>query len=461
MWTWRVLTAVLLLIIAGLQNTGSGRSAAHDASAALSVPVVDLQIGALIIPPPPPLTGELTIPAPLKQLAVQLRGDLPLPRSLSAEEALSAAGPALRVRLLSALYGLEDTRAEAILRKAQKAPKPGRRMARILAISLTNINSWSSADAEFMARQKLGPLGLLASARALADNAEMAAADQTRENLKRMGQLARAKSEFSAGITLFLFFAGSAAWLVYFSAGKAAGASALKGLKLPSLPLWKTAAGFLILFLALAGAIALAGNSVNAPWMDDETLSLVHYVAAAVIAVPWAALFLRSRGLSLKDLGLRSSDWVMDIAWGLGGFFAAAILSIIVGLVMIHVSRALGSEGATNPASRYLLISHAGWMTAALIVVFAGVAPLVEELFFRGAILRALHVDYGQQPAIWGSAIAFAIIHPGAPELLVTYVALGWVFAKLTVLRGSLVPSIIAHSLNNLLTASLLLLLQV
>lgn len=458
---WIAVVGALLTAIAIIQNTGAGRSAAQSASETLSQPLVDLQLAVLLSEPATPLNGELKMSDTLSTLAQRLQADLPPAASLTPDDALSLSGSAVRLRLLGSLYHTDYKLADQILKKAQKAKAVTRDLSRIIKITLTDIDSWTVADDRFIAQQRLGPLGLLASARALADRGSMVEAEEVRSRLIRMGQIARAKSEFSSIVTLFLFFAGSTAWLIYLSAGKARNQTALKSLRSSSLPLWQAAAAFLILFLALAVVLSLAADHVGKHSVDDETLSLVHYVLSALVAVPGAAILLRAHGLSLKSLGLVTPDWVFDIAWGIGGFFAAAILSIVLGMVMIPVSRALGSQGVTNPASRYLLMSQAGWMTAALMAVFGIVAPFVEELFFRGALLRALNADFGQQAAIWGSAVAFAIIHPGAPELLVTYVALGWVFAKLTVLRGSLLPSMIAHALNNLLTASLLLLLQV
>ena len=76
------------------------------------------------------------------------------------------------------------------------------------------------------------------------------------------------------------------------------------------------------------------------------------------------------------------------------------------------------------------------------------VAPVTEELLFRGIILRGFLANYGQRTAIVLSALLFAVIHVNPWQLLPAFAA-GLILAWLAVETGSLVPCIFAHAVNN------------
>lgn len=87
-------------------------------------------------------------------------------------------------------------------------------------------------------------------------------------------------------------------------------------------------------------------------------------------------------------------------------------------------------------------------------------APLVEELMFRGVLLSALIPRCGIAPATLLSAGAFAAIHlPGLgwhwyalPELILLGLALAWLRLR----YRSLWPSVLAHGANNALALAML-----
>jgi membrane protease YdiL (CAAX protease family) len=77
-------------------------------------------------------------------------------------------------------------------------------------------------------------------------------------------------------------------------------------------------------------------------------------------------------------------------------------------------------------------------------------APLGEELFFRGALFDALARVHGARIALLGSTAAFALFHPHPahlPAALVAGLALGWLRQR----TGRLGPCVLAHALHNAL----------
>lgn len=79
------------------------------------------------------------------------------------------------------------------------------------------------------------------------------------------------------------------------------------------------------------------------------------------------------------------------------------------------------------------------------------VAPLAEEIFFRGLVLRGYLERYSISTAIWASAILFAVFHLN-PWQGVVALPLGVWYAWMVVRTGSVVPGIVSHATVNFST---------
>ncbi|KJY80864.1 CPBP family intramembrane glutamic endopeptidase [Vibrio nigripulchritudo] len=82
------------------------------------------------------------------------------------------------------------------------------------------------------------------------------------------------------------------------------------------------------------------------------------------------------------------------------------------------------------------------------IVVVCIIAPLMEELLFRGVMLRGFLKHYSEYTSIMLSAMLFSIAHLTLIQLPVTYILgtlLGWLYVR----TKSLWPSILAHAIYN------------
>jgi membrane protease YdiL (CAAX protease family) len=84
---------------------------------------------------------------------------------------------------------------------------------------------------------------------------------------------------------------------------------------------------------------------------------------------------------------------------------------------------------------------YAGFMAIA-------VAPLAEEIIFRGILYTALRERGWPRTALFGTSILFGLIHWHVPSL-VALSFLGLVWALLYARTSSLFASILAHSLFN------------
>jgi membrane protease YdiL (CAAX protease family) len=76
------------------------------------------------------------------------------------------------------------------------------------------------------------------------------------------------------------------------------------------------------------------------------------------------------------------------------------------------------------------------------------VAPVMEELVFRGLLLQGLRRHWSAIPAVLITAMLFALFHAN-PWQFMGPLFLGLLFGWLTIRSGSLWPAILAHALNN------------
>jgi len=87
-----------------------------------------------------------------------------------------------------------------------------------------------------------------------------------------------------------------------------------------------------------------------------------------------------------------------------------------------------------------------GWWGA--FVKVAVVAPIVEELIFRGLILQGFRRNYNSFIAVFMSALLFALFHLNPWQFPATFILgllLGWV----TIRTNSIILAILGHSINN------------
>ncbi len=141
------------------------------------------------------------------------------------------------------------------------------------------------------------------------------------------------------------------------------------------------------------------------------------------------------------------------------------MLGLLVMLVLMRLQHGLpaaaGGEGLRpeetpmHPIVHALL--HLGWWGRVQIFVLAAVvAPVVEETMFRGVLYRHLREAGVRLGTGWSallSAVAvsfvFAVVHPQGPLGVPPLMGLALAFALAREWRGTLLPSMIAHGLNN------------
>lgn len=233
--------------------------------------------------------------------------------------------------------------------------------------------------------------------------------------------------------------------------------------------LWDATIAILVFMgLVLAGALLVALTPLGdladqAPEAADLVAAVVAY--GALVALVVRASRRKGLGSLSRDFGLRLR--LVDLGLGLALGVAVKIASVLLTAVVIA-----GSGHA--PATGNLVVSDDTlWVVLNAVLIAVIVAPIAEELLFRGLVLRAVYNTVARwrghpQPpdlvtqarasalAILVSAAAFTLLHlyqSSDPVLLtilgLSTMVLGLVNGYVTLRTGRMGAAIVAHVVFN------------
>jgi uncharacterized protein len=208
-------------------------------------------------------------------------------------------------------------------------------------------------------------------------------------------------------------------------------------------PLSKTRIAVWVLLVAAVAGLEYSARFSSSSKTTATREEVYSYTAFAnglvfyglILAVVLAIAFDRGDLLALR----RPSWSAARIAVGV--LVAVYICEVLVTLLPI---RDPGSEQGLTPT--HWESSHAGAF-AANVVLFAGVAPFVEELTFRG-VGQSLLRSFGRWPSIVLVGLAFGVWH-GLVEALLVLIPFGIDLAYLRDRTRSVVPGMVVHALFN------------
>jgi uncharacterized protein len=208
--------------------------------------------------------------------------------------------------------------------------------------------------------------------------------------------------------------------------------------------LWFTAF-FSVSYVVVPLVVALSGlqRSTSEGWFQAY-FALFSYVCLMVVGIGILQLSLRPYIPNvLKWLRLKwNGNW---ISWGLGGYFVALPLVLIVSLLN---QKLLKDQGGGNPILEVILQGHDTFSIGVLWFLVAVCAPLFEESLFRGFFLTSLMRYMKEWQAIALSGFVFALAHLNLGDVLPLSL-LGMVLGTVYWRSRNLLSSMLLHSLWN------------
>jgi membrane protease YdiL (CAAX protease family) len=200
--------------------------------------------------------------------------------------------------------------------------------------------------------------------------------------------------------------------------------------------------GLVGLLAALNYSARFVGSS-HKPATNNDVYSYSAFAGGLVVYLVWlgAVLWIASGRPDLLALR-RPRSIARGAGLAVGAVVGIYVVEAIVSLIPLPESP--GKEQGLAPS--HWEPSHAGAF-AANVVLFAVVAPIVEELTFRG-VGQSLLAFLGRWPSIVTVGVAFGLAH-GLLEALLVLIPFGIALAWLRDRTDSVYPGMIVHGLFN------------
>jgi membrane protease YdiL (CAAX protease family) len=197
--------------------------------------------------------------------------------------------------------------------------------------------------------------------------------------------------------------------------------------------------------LVIGFCVGFYGGLTHQPTLYMHPLAAVLMAMATQVA--WLGLVLwmgRARGGNLVD--------VLKLGPPVGGVFAYVVMPLVlVILARLGLGVMLQLFGAPHPQQIVGASAHLPWILSFLLLVV--LAPVAEEMLFRGFLLSALAQT---RIGFWGAAavsgLLWTLMHLDAGTLVMAWIFLfGMVISYALWRTGSLRVCMIIHALNNLI----------
>ena len=194
-----------------------------------------------------------------------------------------------------------------------------------------------------------------------------------------------------------------------------------------------------ILYLVAFAAIQIIvsfGTLLGKPFglQPDDPIMLVAISATASIIT--LILFLWRKWTPVSKSYIQQKPWA-TLIWS-----AVAALGVVIPSVWLQEQMPALPDTAGETLQK-IISTPGGYFVIALL------APVVEEVVFRGAILRKLLSGMRSK---WGaiciSAILFALIHFNPAQIPHAFL-MGWLMGWLYMRTGSIMPGVVFHWSNN------------
>ena len=211
------------------------------------------------------------------------------------------------------------------------------------------------------------------------------------------------------------------------------------------------------LVASVIAAVPFVDANGKIPKSTELEATLVLLAVQNIAIVGSLIVVARRKGLGSlsRDFGLRLE--ARDLVWSAAG----VVLAVAAGLFLLPITEIAGLDDSTQEVVRTFERSSGTLEIVLFLIGVVVVAPLVEELLFRGALLRALIRRTSPRNAVFVSALLFALVHflgdPGTGYYVPAFLLLGLVSGWRSVQTGRIGQSICLHAVFNLVGSVLIL----
>lgn len=223
---------------------------------------------------------------------------------------------------------------------------------------------------------------------------------------------------------------------------------------------WRTWEAFAV-YVGAFFAGGLAAIPILGLFDDEDAGAIASTVVAALVILGVLVFWLRRAHPGWTQVLGFPRRWAPDVRAGIVfgiGLYPAVVF--VVGFALIVLFRAISGDPVQAPEQVSQDLPSIG--VATTIVYAIAIAPIGEELFFRGVLFRSIRDRHGFWAGALGSAVVFGLIHyipgPALDSLLLmsvmvfTGLGLAYIYER----RGSLLAPIAAHVTFNVIGLALI-----
>jgi len=224
---------------------------------------------------------------------------------------------------------------------------------------------------------------------------------------------------------------------------------------------WEAILVYLLILIVSAFAALPIFQVIRSRGLANLSASAIIAIVNVGLLVLWLQVF---HPRWRRVIGFPRRIWP-EVRAGTG--FGALLYPVVVfgvGIVLNLLLQLITGRSIRSPRQLPAHLSTAG--VAVSIAYAVVIAPIHEELFFRGILFRSLADRYGFAIGAGGSGLAFGLIHyvPGPVYgsvllmgvMVFTGVALAWFYER----RGNIVATMVAHATFNVIGLTLILVLR-
>ncbi|MCS6770852.1 MAG: CPBP family intramembrane metalloprotease [Kiritimatiellae bacterium] len=218
--------------------------------------------------------------------------------------------------------------------------------------------------------------------------------------------------------------------------------------------------------LAVLGLGFASSALISDAWLEwtaplaiqsDSRLVVLQSLAFHILGLLALAAIMSHRRLSWKTaFGISAPDVLPAVGQGVVALLSALPILLALTFIFQLALNLLGYRPSLQDVAVLMAEEQNPWMRLYFVALAVGLAPLFEELLFRGILLPVLARRYGAWAATLISAFLFAAIHGHLPSFA-TLFALSVALSAAYALSGSIVTAVTMHALFNTLTTALLL----
>lgn len=166
----------------------------------------------------------------------------------------------------------------------------------------------------------------------------------------------------------------------------------------------------------------------------------------AVFILPLYFLVVKKYRLGWKDFGINKISFRRIVKFVALGWLWVIVFNFLLAAAVMLLNRAIPGFLGQEPVAP--LFGKTAADTVIAVAVLVVIAPVVEEIFFRGFILNGLLSRFSAFTSSAVSAVFFAAVHFEFQSIgIIVFLAfvLNWIFLK----SRSLWPCIVFHMFNN------------